>query len=44
MAPRGPAFVSVPMDDWNAEVDEAETAHAFGRSVGARAGGGQGAR
>ena len=38
MAPRGPAFVSVPMDDWNAEVDEAETAHAFGRSVGARAG------
>jgi benzoylformate decarboxylase len=35
--PRGPAFVSLPMDDWNEEVDDAEAAHATGRSVGARA-------
>jgi benzoylformate decarboxylase len=37
MAPCGPAFVSLPMDDWNAEVDDAEVAHATSRSVGARA-------
>jgi benzoylformate decarboxylase len=37
IAPRGPAFVSLPMDDWNAEVDEAEARHAIGRSVGSRA-------
>ena len=30
-APRGPAFVSLPMDDWNVEVDEAEVAHAIDR-------------
>lgn len=38
MAPRGPAFVSVPMDDWTAEVDEAEARHAIARSVASRAG------
>jgi benzoylformate decarboxylase len=37
-APRGPAFVSLPMDDWNAEVDEAEAAHVEARSVSSRAG------
>jgi benzoylformate decarboxylase len=37
MAPRGPAFVSLPMDDWNAEVDDGEVAHAISRAVGARA-------
>jgi benzoylformate decarboxylase len=37
IAPRGPAFVSLPMDDWSAEVDDAEVAHAIARSVGARA-------
>ncbi len=37
IAPRGPAFVSLPMDDWKAEVDEAEARHAIERSVGSRA-------
>ena len=37
-APRGPAFVSLPMDDWNVEVDEAEVKHAIDRSVSSRAG------
>ncbi|MDP9189348.1 MAG: thiamine pyrophosphate-binding protein, partial [Actinomycetota bacterium] len=31
--PRGPAFVSLPMDDWKVEVDEAEVRHAIERSV-----------
>jgi benzoylformate decarboxylase len=38
-APRGPAFVSLPMDDWNVEVDEAEVKHAIERNVGSRAAG-----
>ena len=38
-APRGPAFVSLPMDDWNVEVDEAEVQHAIDRKVGSRAAG-----
>jgi len=38
LPPRGPAFVSVPMDDWTAEVGEAESKHAIERSVTARAG------
>src|SRR6476619_153166 len=28
LPPRGPAFVSIPMDDWDAEVDEAAVRHA----------------
>jgi benzoylformate decarboxylase len=34
--PKGPAFVSVPMDDWRAEVDEGTARHAIERSVTAR--------
>jgi benzoylformate decarboxylase len=37
LAPRGPAFVSIPMDDWDAEADEDRAAHARQRVVGARA-------
>ncbi len=37
-APRGPVFVSIPMDDWNADVDSETTAHQVGRRVGARVG------
>jgi benzoylformate decarboxylase len=37
MAPRGPAFVSIPMDDWSAEAPEAST-HSIGRTVSNRAG------
>jgi benzoylformate decarboxylase len=37
IAPKGPAFVSLPMDDWTAEVDDAEVGHAIRRSVGSRA-------
>src|SRR3954454_6388081 len=33
LAPRGPVFVSVPMDDWDASVDDGAVAHATGRSV-----------
>src|SRR5215210_4129552 len=40
MPPLGPTFVSIPMDDWQAEVDGAATAHQLHRSVGARAGAG----
>ncbi len=35
--PKGPTFVSLPMDDWTSEADEAETRHAISRSVVARA-------
>jgi benzoylformate decarboxylase len=35
--PRGPVFVSVPMDDWSAELDPAEARHAVERSVTGRA-------
>ena len=38
--PRGPAFVSVPMDDWSAEVDGAEAELVAARTVDARAGAG----
>ncbi len=38
LPPLGPTFVSIPMDDWEAEVDESATAHQLGRTVGARAG------
>jgi benzoylformate decarboxylase len=36
--PRGPAFVSVPMDDWNREVDAAEAEMVAARRVEGRAG------
>jgi len=37
LPPRGPAFVSIPMDDWDAEADEDRAAHARRRMVGGRA-------
>jgi len=37
LPPRGPAFVSLPMDDWYAEVDEAAAAEAIKRRVASRA-------
>jgi len=37
LAPRGPAFVSIPMDDWDAEADEDRAVHARRRVVGDRA-------
>ncbi|MDX6668738.1 MAG: benzoylformate decarboxylase, partial [Solirubrobacteraceae bacterium] len=38
LPPRGPVFVSLPMDDWRAEVDGDYAAHAIERSVSGRAG------
>jgi benzoylformate decarboxylase len=37
LAPRGPTFVSIPMDDWYADVDDDAVAHAIERSVSGRA-------
>ena len=37
LPPRGPTFVSLPMDDWTAEVDQAEARSVIERSVGGRA-------
>ena len=37
LPPRGPAFVSIPMDDWDAEVDEEAVRHQTTRTVGGRA-------
>jgi benzoylformate decarboxylase len=37
LPPRGPAFVSIPMDDWGAEADAAAVAHASARTVTGRA-------
>ncbi len=37
LPPQGPVFVSIPMDDWDAEVDEAAAAHQLSRSVTGRA-------
>ncbi|MBV8999457.1 MAG: benzoylformate decarboxylase, partial [Solirubrobacterales bacterium] len=37
LAPRGPVFVSIPMDDWDAEADEDRAVTARRRVVGARA-------
>jgi benzoylformate decarboxylase len=37
LPPRGPVFVSVPMDDWEAEVDASYAEHAIGRAVEGRA-------
>lgn len=38
LPPRGPVFVSIPMDDWGAEADEGDVRRAIGRSVTGRAG------
>jgi benzoylformate decarboxylase len=37
LPPRGPVFVSIPMDDWDAEVDEEAVRHHTTRTVGGRA-------
>ena len=37
LAPRGPAFVSIPMDDWEAEADEDRAVNATRRVVTGRA-------
>ncbi|MET0750165.1 MAG: benzoylformate decarboxylase, partial [Solirubrobacterales bacterium] len=37
LPPKGPAFVSIPMDDWNAEVDEADARAASARRTTGRA-------
>jgi benzoylformate decarboxylase len=36
LPPRGPAFVSIPMDDWSQEVDPDRTTHALARRVSGR--------
>ena len=38
LPPRGPAFVSIPMDDWNVEAPPDQSARAIARRVGGRAG------
>ena len=38
LPPKGPTFVSIPMDDWEAEVDVADVAEAIKRQVDGRAG------
>jgi benzoylformate decarboxylase len=37
LPPQGPVFVSIPMDDWAAEVDEEAAVHQLGRVVAGRA-------
>jgi benzoylformate decarboxylase len=37
LPPKGPVFVSLPMDDWYAVVDEADAREAIGRKVSGRA-------
>jgi benzoylformate decarboxylase len=37
LPPRGPVFVSIPMDDWDVEVDEGAVRHQTSRNVGGRA-------
>ncbi len=37
LPPQGPVFVSLPMDDWDAEVDDAAAREAIGRTVTGRA-------
>jgi benzoylformate decarboxylase len=37
LPPKGPSFVSIPMDDWTAEVDDGDVARAIARSVSGRA-------
>jgi benzoylformate decarboxylase len=36
LPPRGPAFVSIPMDDWGAEADDDRSRNAIARSVNGR--------
>src|SRR5437763_7036306 len=36
LPPKGPVFVSIPMDDWGADVDEGAVAHQTGRRVTGR--------
>ena len=44
LPPKGPTFVSIPMDDWDAEVDDAYASAAIARrSTGARGAGPRGA-
>src|SRR5436305_3693658 len=38
LPPRGPTFVSIPMDDWAAEVDDATVRHQTRRRIDGRAG------
>src|SRR5207302_2544259 len=38
LSPRGPVFVSIPMDDWAVDVDDDAVRHQTGRVVGGRAG------
>jgi benzoylformate decarboxylase len=38
LPPRGPAFVSIPMDDWDVQADEDIAANAIARRVAGRAG------
>jgi benzoylformate decarboxylase len=38
LPPRGPAFVSIPMDDWDVEADADRADHAIARTVSGRAG------
>jgi benzoylformate decarboxylase len=40
LPPAGPVFLSIPMDDWGAQVDEDAAQHAIGRTVTGRAGAG----
>ncbi|HWH44184.1 MAG TPA: benzoylformate decarboxylase [Thermoleophilaceae bacterium] len=37
LPPRGPVFLSLPMDDWDTEIDGADAGHAIVRRVGGRA-------
>ncbi len=37
LPPRGPVMVSIPMDDWDTEIDAAEATHVISRDVGGRA-------
>jgi benzoylformate decarboxylase len=37
LPPKGPVFVSIPMDDWDAEVDDEAVGHAIERTVTGRA-------
>jgi benzoylformate decarboxylase len=36
LPPRGPAFVSIPMDDWSEQADEQTTPHTLARTVSGR--------
>src|SRR5512134_220899 len=38
LAPKGPAFVSLPMDDWTEEADDAEAGHLRDRTIEPRSG------